>query len=84
MKANTIRLEQDLLRELYPLLKPKQSLASFVREALRRDIQRQKMLRGAGQYLNFLKNNAEERESLEEWSEVDLTQAPKTKSRKKK
>lgn len=79
MKSNTIRLEEPLLHELYPLLENRQSLASLVRAILQKEISRHKQRKAAEKYVAFLDENPSERALLEEWESTDLTSGLKTK-----
>lgn len=72
MKANTIRLDHSLLKNIYPLLESGQSLASFVREVLQEEINRQRMRVAANRYNKLLSDNKAERKFLEDWENADL------------
>lgn len=72
MKATTIKLEGELLREL-ELIKPKSvSVSAFVREALWRDVQRRRLADAAVEYEAFLESNSQEQGWLQEWEGADL------------
>jgi hypothetical protein len=43
MRATTVKVEGDLLRELERIKPPRQSLAAHVRALLEREVQRRKM-----------------------------------------
>lgn len=73
MKANTIRLEKEILSEIEKIIEPDQSLASFVRGVLLKEIKRHKMKEGADRYLELLAKSDEVREEEAEWSSADLT-----------
>jgi hypothetical protein len=81
MKATTIKLEGELLCELEATKPESVSLSAFVREVLRKDLQRRKLSRAAVSYEKFLAENPEEQLLLREWDEADLTRTPKRKRR---
>lgn len=83
MRANTIRLDENLLNEIYPLLAPKQSLASYVREVLQKEIRRHTMLQAGRTFVNFLAGNQEEQQLLDSWEKVDLAKPVRRKRTKR-
>lgn len=83
MKSTTLRLDNPLLAELNQERPKKVSLSAFVRDILKREIKRRKMIRAANQYSLFLKDNPAEQEWLDEWEEADLTVPPIFKKGKK-
>jgi hypothetical protein len=77
MSATTVKLEEELLREIR-ILKPQgQSLAAFVREAVERDILRRKLRSAAERYQAFLGENPEEGQDLDDWERARLTTQPR-------
>lgn len=72
MKSNTIRLESALLEEIYPIIGKNQSLASFVRSVLQKEIDRHKQKKSAKRYVQFLSSSASEMELLSEWESSPL------------
>ena len=84
MQATTIKIENPLLSELKTLIPKTQSLTSFIRETLEREVRRQKMIQSGEKYAEFLKSSPEEVRWLEEWESSDLEQAPKTLGKKRK
>jgi len=81
MKATTIKIEGELLRELERVKPARSSVSAFVREVLRRDLQRRRLVEAAAEYEVFVASNAEERTWLREWDEADLAVSPKRSSR---
>ncbi len=84
MQATTIKIENPLLNELKKYSPKNESLSSFIREILEKDIQRRKMIEAAETYARFLAENPSEQEWLNEWEEANLAQDPKITSKKKK
>jgi hypothetical protein len=81
MKATTIKIEGELLSALESTKPESVSLSAFVREVLRKDLQRRKLSQAAVSYEEFLAANPEEQLLLREWDEADLTRIPKRKRR---
>jgi hypothetical protein len=84
MQATTIKIENPLLNELKKIIPRDESLSSYVRKVLERDIQRRKMMQSAEAYAQFLESNPEEAQWLEEWASIDLTAKPRTGKKRKK
>ena len=82
MKATTIKIEWPLLGELEKAKPASQSISSYVREILERDIKRHKVAEAAVQYEAFVAAHPEEREWLSDWDKADLSRPPKRNSRK--
>jgi Arc/MetJ family transcription regulator len=57
MKATTIKLDGALLGDLNALRRPDQNLTALVRELLKAQIHRSRMLRAAEAYISFLREN---------------------------
>jgi len=76
MRANTLKLEESLLKEIYPLLAPKQSLAGYVREVLRKEIDSYYRKKSAERYVSFLTQDKEVKTEEELWSTSDLDSDP--------
>ena len=81
MKATTIKIEGELLAEIEKQKPPKQSVTSYVRTAIRHELQKYKLAEAAEKYTVFLQNHPDERESLEQWDQADLNNPPKSKSK---
>jgi len=81
MKATTIKVEGELLKELESCKPPSQSLSAYVRSVLQQEILRRKMTTAADQYAAFLREHAEERAWLEDWDTADLARPPKRRRR---
>lgn len=79
MKANTLRLDHELLKEIYPFLEPKQSLVGFVKQVLKQEINRRKLSSAAERYNKFLVDHSGEALIIEEWEKAPLTTIPKKK-----
>lgn len=84
MQATTIKIENPLLSELKKFLPKGESISSFIREVLERDLQRRKMIKAAETYMEFLDTNPEEKQWLEDWGDSDLITEAKTKSKTKR
>ncbi len=81
MKATTIKIEGTLLSELETAKPESVSISAFVRDVLRKELQRRKLAHAAVSYQEFLAANPEEQLLLREWDEVDLARTPKRKRR---
>jgi len=75
MKATTIKVEGELLRELERSKPASQSLSAYVRSVLEREVLRQKMA-AAERYTEFVRETPDEKAWLEEWTRADLAHRP--------
>jgi hypothetical protein len=73
MAATTVKLEEPLLKEIRALKPREQTLSAYVREALERDVRRQKLAIAAREYAAFLAANPGERDDMQRWAEAPLT-----------
>ncbi len=80
MRATTIKLEKQLLEELYRLMPENKSLSAFVKEILNREIIRSKLAESAIKYREFLSENKDEAEVELLWESADLTSNPTVES----
>jgi len=81
MKATTIKIEGELLQELEAAKPESMSLSAYIREVLRKDLQRRRLVQAASSYREFLAANPEERSWLREWDEADLASPPRRRRR---
>jgi len=81
MKATTVKVEGELLRELERLKPARQSLAAYVRTVLEREIQRRRMVEAGQRYADFVHESPEEASWLEEWDRADLAEPPTRRRR---
>ncbi len=81
MRATTIKLEGALLQELERAKPSRTSVSAFVREVLRKELQRRRLAEAAAEYEAFVSTNEEERTWLREWDEADLAAMPKRSRR---
>ena len=81
MPATTVKLEGALLKQIQALKPRQQTLASYVREALKGDLKRRRLAHAAQQYHAFLSANPAEREELSQWSNAPLATAPRRRKR---
>ena len=77
MKATTIKVEGELLRELERTKPTSQSLSAYVRSLLQQEVLRRKMAEATERYAEFLRETPDERAWLEEWVNADLARPPK-------
>lgn len=77
MRATTIKVEGDLLKELERAKPHSLSLSAYVREILRQEIRRRQMAEAADRYVELVRDAPDEREWLAEWERSDLTAAPR-------
>ena len=81
MKATTIKVEGQLLKELQEAKPPSQSLSAYARLLLEQALSRRKLAEAAERYAGFLRERADERTWLREWDSADLVRAPKRRRR---
>ena len=79
MKATTIKIEGELLKELEAAKPRTQSLSSYVRCVLRKDLDRMKVRDAAVAYRAFVESGEEEKAWLDEWDRADLNTRPRRK-----
>ena len=79
MPATTIKLDGELLKSIAAIKPPRQTLSAYVREALQRDLRRQKMREAAETYTDLLRNNPAEREAMDEWEAASLATTPRAR-----
>jgi hypothetical protein len=77
MRATTIKVEGDLLKELERTKPPALSLSAYVRALLTQEVLRRKMAAAAERYVEFVRDSPSERAWLDEWERADLTATPK-------
>jgi len=76
MKATTIKLEGELLAAIKRAKPPGESVTSYVRTVLRKNLEQTKVREAAATYLAFVESHPEERQWLDEWERADLTAPP--------
>jgi hypothetical protein len=76
MKATTIKLEGDLLIAIERAKAPGESVTSYVRTVLRKNLEQHLLREGAAAYRAFVESHPEEQQWLEEWERADLTNPP--------
>ena len=81
MKATTIKIEGELLKELERAKPASESLSFYVRKVLRKDLRRTQLAQAAAAYQEFLAAKPEEQAWLKEWDEADLTGVPRRRQR---
>lgn len=72
MNATTVKLDEELLRQIQTIKSPKQTLARFVKQAVASEIHRRRMSRAAEEYERFLAEHPEEAHALQEWEAAPL------------
>ena len=77
MKATTIKVEGDLLKELERTKPRSLSLSAYVRGVLQQEVLRHKMAEAADRYVEFVRESPSERAWLDEWDGADLARTPK-------
>lgn len=83
MKATTIKIEGNLLREIDAACPPTKSLTAFVREVLSQDLKRRRMAEAASRYEAFLSEHPDEREWLTQWETANLVRPLKKRMRRR-
>ena len=81
MKATTIKVEGELLRQLERTKPASQSLSTYVRSLLQQEVLRRQMAEATERYAEFLRETPDERAWLEEWANADLARPPKRRRR---
>ena len=76
MRATTIKVEGDLLKELERAKPRSLSLSAYVRAVLQQEVLRRKMAEAAECYVEFVRESPAERAWLDEWDGADLARAP--------
>jgi hypothetical protein len=79
MKATTIKVEGELLAQLEQTKPRAQSLTTYVRSVLKREVRRQQMITAAERYTEFLAHQPDERAWLDAWDRADLAGPPRRK-----
>ena len=83
MQANTIKIEDPLLGQVYKI-KPKDvNFSAFVRGLLEKEVKRQQMIRAADEYSRWLAVQEEEASEMADWENADLGSVPKVRKAKK-
>ena len=77
MRATTIKLEGELLKELEAAKPESVSLSAYVREVLKKSVRERKMADAARAYQSFVESNRQEHAWLREWEESELGTAPR-------
>ena len=76
MKATTVKIEGELLEELEAAKPRGQSISAYVREVLRKNLERAEVREAAFRYMEFVNSNEDEHTWLDEWDCADLSTAP--------
>lgn len=77
MGATTVKLDAEILSEIAKAKPAGETLSSFVRNAIKRDIRRSRMKHAAEAYLALLASSPAEREEQERWESALLSQPPR-------
>lgn len=72
----TVKIEAAVVREASSVLEAGQTLTSYVREVVSRDIKRRKLKQAARSYQEVLEKNSEEQREAGEWGQADLASPP--------
>jgi hypothetical protein len=80
MKATTIKLDGELLRDLESAKPKDQSVTAYVRDVLRKELQRMVVREAAEEYQAFVSDEKAEKKWLQEWDDADLSSEPTKKS----
>lgn len=72
MKATTVKIEGDLLSDIEAVKPGGQSVSAFVRELLRRSLERERLRVAAEDYADYVREHPDEREWLSEWDRAHL------------
>jgi hypothetical protein len=80
MRATTIKLEGELLVGIEATKDRGQSVTDFVRQAVDSAIQKRRLRDAATKYAQFLQDNPDELQMLQEWETAELSDAPRIPS----
>lgn len=72
MPSTTIRLDDKILAKVRDIKPVSTSVSAYVRELIERDYLASKMAEAARAYREFLKNDSQERQAMEEWESAPL------------
>lgn len=78
MKATTVKIEGELLDRIEAARGAGQSVASYVRRVLQRDLERRHARDAAAAFKEFVETHPEERRWLDEWDGAELASTPTT------
>jgi hypothetical protein len=81
MRATTVKVEGDLLKELERTKPPRQSISAYVRSILEREMRRLKMADAGERYARFVRDSPDEGTWLTEWDRADLAKPPARRKR---
>jgi hypothetical protein len=81
MSATTVKLDADLLKEIAQRKAAGQTLSSFVREAVARELRRRELREAAQAYRDLLERDAAEAAAMLEWEQAPLSRPPRRKRR---
>jgi hypothetical protein len=81
MRATTVKVDGELLKELERTKPPGTTLTGWVRDILQREMQRLRLEAAAARYTEFLRDAPDERDWLAEWTDADLSRPPARRRR---
>ena len=73
MSATTVKLNATLMRRIAKFKARRQTVASFVRNAIEGELRRRQMRSAAETYQKLLRQQRGERQEMKEWEKADLT-----------
>ncbi len=76
MRATTIKIDGELLTAIERAKPPGESVTSYVRTVLRKNLEQNKVREAAATYVAFVESHPEEQQWLDEWERADLTSPP--------
>lgn len=82
MKATTIKLDGELLKRLESVKPSKESLTSYVRSILEKNLDQVKVREAATAYKAFVEDNPDEKAWWNKWDQADLKSSPRRKKGK--
>ena len=78
MKATTVKIEGELLDGVEAAREPGQSVASYVRRVLQRDLERRLARDAAAAFKEFVETHPEEKRWMDDWDGADLASKPES------
>jgi len=76
MKATSVKVEGELLKELERTKPAKETLSGYVRSILEREVRRRRLAEAADRYVQLLRDAPHERAWLDDWDTADLASGP--------
>jgi len=67
MSATTVKIDDDLLKEIRRVIPKKQTITTFVRESIRSEVKRRTLREAAETYVRFMAAQKNEKQEMDDW-----------------